>query len=1154
MSAHVSQCVQCGTLTMMPKCPKCDLPTKVYFPPGSSRYQSFAGTTSNGSTSVPYSSGGPQSNSLPPPVVGNATPVASTPWRPPSPPRRSSPPSSAVVAAAAHTAALRSADARARDYPDSHALQVEVERLSRELRQKEDDLKYLRHDVFGGKAMTQTDLQDLWRQVRHEGDGKDKISLLERDLQSLREKYNALLAEKDRWMLDSISRQEQANDTVAKCSVEIEGSRNELRVAVQRIGELEGMNASLLRSKAEVEDQLQAQKQKMIQATNEVRELQRAVGTAREHEREETSMLKKELAQADHTNRALEAQLQETQTANIELRDQLEAMAQYRKASQTKLQELQKELEHQREKQASVERQLSLSEVEQQASRDEMKSLRDRLTQAHRELDDAVHMKTLLEKRLEREGEKTAGNTALQVELDRSKFNFNSLAEDYTVAKKEKAEATQAAEALRVELRKLHSANELLDEEVRHSRANNEVLSKELQTLRTELKQLGMQFRNQEQVSLNERQQTLQQHHAELQETHQELQRLQQENQQLQRDVDTSRGRVLDVEQQARFKFQELQLEIEKRDAEIERASLTLRRKQDMSPTRVELQRLELEDRVEQLEQSLREAEDKSKEQLLQLDALRVSLGDAQRSVESADKRHASSAKVLQDISDAAGGLYESKDLPDAIRLVMKERRVAIEDAEQLKAELHRRELHLSDEMTVLRRDVDRLTTQNARLHEELLTTEREALRTRTTSEASLQETIDKLQREKEVGARELQGQLSDTQRSLASTAEEVRLLRETNSKLQQEVEQLRDEASHYSRNKSLLSAEADRLKASVMQLTQELTEATLEISNKNSIVAATNTHASELQRGLEKGKSEAQRLQAELAHTTSRLETFEAEHDDIIRELRDKNQHEFDTLRSQLRSERQKRLQDSDAAREAETSLLALQTDFERVATEKDKLARDLDSSRKAQAAKTDAFQRALDDAERTKMRLTSELDDVRSECSERRLEHDRLVSELRKLQEQVHELGRQRESALRQIDTYKVERDVALKDSARRAGSHANGQYAPLPTSHSSSLLVDRSPPPPKSASLHMNNSSAGGEASPDRTRPNNGSLGAKERNDALLQHFREQRHALPMPRSLPTGAGSPSSSGGNLPSPPRPRAIDPHETVATLGAFRR
>lgn len=976
---------------------------------------------------------------------------------------------------------------------------------------------------------SQSELAQAWSQKVLEQDTQSQLA-------QLREKYNQLLIEKDRWMVDTLRVQQEHQDALAKAEEQRSELRKESLMWQSKLHDVEMAFTDAQRKQYEAEQLAHQYSNKMQRATEEVRDLQRAVASSREVDRQDLERARQDSFAFSNKVTELETDLRAARLRIADLKDEVETSTAMRTSMQQKLTQAQAERDNLLEAKTSLERQLSLAEVEQNALGGESKMLREKITETAKLLTRSEEKTIDLERQLRQalEAAKVVEkNTAASAELSELKDKYQAALVDMQSAMREKAMAMEVVDALRSEARRLHNANESLDVEIGHARSTNDMLAKEIKTLRDELSAASKDFgrvRDEHQRAMTT---ALADKDKEIATLKRSLETSADALSRLSRELDVERLASEQTRLELKTSVEELTQSLRTRDDQIRELHTEIDRKAGLSPTHVARERQDLEHQRESIADSLKVSQAHVFELKMANDALRLENESAQRALQTEKNTSDKMLQLVRAIAQEAGNLFAPEELPQAMRSLMRERNVAVEEKEKAVADLTSQSVAQHDRIRELRNEVDRLSIQFEKGNDQHIQAEREFARKYGQLERKLEDTVRNCQ----VQLRQVEDERNT---ALAAKVGDIEGLSKS---LQQMQSALSDSEQRF----LAVKAEREQCKLELLRAVQEgdaLRQSLAEASKNNEISSrSTQEQQARLEKALretreqlETVRREKERLQRETEEAALMLATALDEERRLQDAEKDKLTFDADSLRQQLKLERDRRNMEADVNRVSDARIKDLELQIEHLKLEKDQLAREVQTMRKSHIATTDAFQASLSGAENEKKQMQSDLGQLAQALE---AAHNRIM-ELEQTKDatvsQLEELSRQRESALRQLDRFRVNSagsvGTAAPSGAQSFRSAGKREISPLRQQQlgfdeaSRSRHVDSSGGP---SSLHGTSPTANRGAptyspipqqqdplplptlSATRGMGNGPSLSnnsARERNDQLLTQFREQR----------------------------------------------
>ena len=347
--AAVCQCPSCGTLTMLTRCPNCDVATVIPggLAPNDSQPQGGAGRFVGGQTPQRPTMGFASAttpttsrllpleprvmSSFPPPSAA-AAPVGERPSRSGSAVEGSRTSSPHLTGPAVPLQMPVGSRQSSQAQPPSAAQHItmarqDVERIAGELAARQRDLSDLMHDprqgsggthyngstyqsslgggesgfrrsparvamstaAAGSSSVGKHELQELWRTIRRQNEDLERARMIEAELTTTRERLVAVTAERDQ--------------LIAAGSKSASAARNDAELHfVERESELLRRLEDAEARARSAEAQLEAHKRKVVAATEEVLALQQEVSKSRMEDKQELASLHSKLRMAEAEN------------------------------------------------------------------------------------------------------------------------------------------------------------------------------------------------------------------------------------------------------------------------------------------------------------------------------------------------------------------------------------------------------------------------------------------------------------------------------------------------------------------------------------------------------------------------------------------------------------------------------------------------------------------------------------------------------------------------------------------------------------------------------------------------------------------------------------------------------------------------------------
>jgi chromosome segregation ATPase len=1155
--AFVSQCSACSTLTMMDRCPKCGGATNPYEGGPSGLSKSPSRALSYGSASAARMS------------THNAAGAASG--------RGKQFPTTAFPTTAPQAAAGGS-QGPSSVHADIDALQAQLQARDRELaalrtssRQSQQVSPQRRasppaQSSSGLVASTQHELASAWSQHVQERQSQT-------DAAALQEKYSALLREKDRWTADSLRLSEEHHKSMRLLEEQLREARSEAQHYQSKVSEGETLVVEVQRKYFESEQLVHSYAQRMQVATDEVRELQRAVSSSKEADRRELERARADTATHSRRLAEVEEELKHLRLRMADVKDELEATTALRASLSQKYNTVAVERDQLEEAKHSLERQLSLAGVEHQALAQETRVLREKLLEGNARIETLdLKKRELAEELQELRSSRLAAAATVSSSSEVATLRSQLEAANAEVARttRERQSAIDAAEAMRHEIRRISSANDALDSEVMHARSSNELLAKELATLRGEIRAMGQEFQSSQASQLAAYQKNCDELRAELRRAEGTAQGALEQVERVQRDGEVLRAAHDKTRSELKATIQGLEAELAKKSQELDTAQSELQRKHSLSPTRVANDATLAADRIANLTTSIERQQKLIQDARADADEAKRELDDVRRSLVAARATVASLEDVLSAAIRETGNICTKEELPLAVRAFARERNLALEEKENYISKADRDHASMRDEIADLRDDVQRLGVEAEKSHQRAVVAESELRRRQVEWDATIRDERSRVEAHSTAAAEEsrmqaqrsaqeikhLEAALRGVQELHAATEERLRSAEADKRRLAEQSQQADDR--HTSHSKHLDSARARE--AELVRLLQQ----------EQSKAETMRSVESDLRDQIQALRADNIKLRRDTDTAAQMLASALEEERRIQEADRERLEREVEQARLQLRLERDRRSLESDVTRSAESRCHELEGSLESTKLERDQLRRELTTIRGAHKATSDAFQARVEDLEAQSREQASQVRDLVERLSAKEREASDANARAAEFERRQLTLEHEKNDALRQLDhsTRRIQPTPLYASSDRYANDDApNSKYGGTNTTStvaSAGLTSSRRvQSPPRDADRRAGASSqsyadpvvpgSGYFAPPSQQSPVpmpaqgsrvvSSGLSARERNDALLAQFREQR-------ALSAGSSHPAP----VPAQPHQRAPSLSSGGVRLGSLRR
>lgn len=999
-------------------------------------------------------------------------------------------------------------------------------------------------------ASNQQELASAWSQHVQERQWQTEIA-------ALRDKYQALIHERDRWTADKLRAAEEHHKAMRALEEHIREARNEAQQHQSRVLEMEAQLTDVQRKHYDAEQLVHTYAQRMQVATDEVRELQRAVSSSKESDRREIERARADAAAHGRRLSETEDELKHMRLRMADVKDELEATTALRASLTQKLNTLSMERDQLAEAKDSLERQLHLAGVEQQALAQEGRLLREKLMESNARIETLDAKRTELSEELQEIRASRMASTSsvhLSSELAALRGQLEASTAEVARVARERQAAVEAAEALRNEVRRLNSANAALDDEVTHARGSNELLAKELSTLRSEIRRIGQDFQSTQASQLAAQQKLCEELREDVRRAESNTRAAAEQVEKSQRDAEIMRVAHEKTRAELKSTIQALEAELSTRANDLDKAHAELQRKQSLSPTKVTTEATLAADRISNLTQSIERQQHLIQAARVEADDARREADESKRALAAVRTAAASTEEILAATLREVGNICTKEELPLAVRAFARERNIAVEEKEQHAAKAQRDAASLRDEIADLRGEVQRLGLESEKGHQRALAAERELRSFQVESEAHARDQTRRAELQYQAVLDDLRVQLSQSAQELkdvqvalqgtrdlhAQSEERLRLAEADKRRLAEQAQQA--EERHANHMKGLDSARGRE--AELVRL----------LHHEQAKTEAMRSLETELREQIQALRADNIKLRRDTDTAAQMLASALEEERRMQEGDRERIERELEQARVQLKLERDRRSIESDVTRSAESRCLELQSTLEKVTQERDQLRREQSTTRGAHKATTDAFQARVTDLEAQTREQDSQLRDLVERLANRERDSADATGRVAELERCVQQLQAEKDEALRRLDS--SSRRIAPPDAAyaeRRFLGQTDHAASFLGASHPSSSTRLHSPMresalrPPSGASgsndMWTTSSTAQVTASYSAPpaqqspvpQPLHGSrvvtsgTSARERNDALLAQFREQR-------ALSAGAGhatqpqrTPSSSAG-------------------------
>ncbi|CUG03066.1 kinesin K39, putative [Bodo saltans] len=1156
--AFVSQCSNCSTLTMMDRCPKCGGSTKPY--------EGGPGATKSPSRALSYGSSG--ATTVRPTSVSNGR--------------------AKQFAAPAPSGGLQGYSTSV--HSDIEALQEQLQARDRELaalrsasRQQQQQQQHHQvsppqrhhnvspspvtlHSSNGLVASTQQELASAWSQHVQERQSQT-------DVAALREKYSSLLSEKDRWTAEKLRLSEEHHKVTRQLEDQLRDARSEAQHYQSKIAEGETHLVEVQRKHFESEQLVHSYAQRMQVATDEVRELQRAVSSSKEADRRELERARADTATHSRRLAELEDELKHLRLRMADVKDELEATTALRASLSQKFNTVSVERDQLEESKHSLERQLSLAGVEQHALAQETRVLREKLLEGNARIETleikkhelAEELRELRDARLA-----AAAATSNSSEVATLRSQLEAASAEVGRMTRERQAAIDAAEAMRSEIRRINSSNDALDHEITHARSSNELLAKELSTLRGEIRVMGQEFQALQASQLATYQKHSDELRVDLRRAEGNAQSAMEQVERVQRDGEIMRAAHEKTRSELKATIQSLEAEMSKKTQELDRAQSELQRKQSLSPTRVANDATLAADRIANLNASIERQQKSIQDARAETDDIRRELDDTRRNLVAARASVTSLDDIISATIRETGNICTREELPLAVRAFARERNLALEDKEHCVAKADREHATMRDEISDLRSEVHRLGAEAEKSHQRAVTAESESRRRQVEWEHALKEERSRIESQSvsiaEEGRiqalraaqeiRNLEAALRGVQELHAATEERLRSAEAENRRLLEQTQQADDRHASHSKNlDSARSREAELVRLLQQEQAKAETARNVESDLRDQIQLLRSDNIK-----LRRDTDTAAQMLASALEEERRIQ--EADRERLDREL--------EQARVQLRLERDRRSLESDVTRSAESRCHELEVSLESIKLERDQLRREHTTMRGAHKATNDAFQARVGDLEAQGREQDSQVRDLVERLSMKEREAGEATARALEFEKRLQQLEHEKDGALRKLDhsSRRIQPTPLYATSDRYANDDGrnkqHGATNSTTTSVASASLTSsrRVQSPPRDIADRRQSSEYADPAAPagyfappsqqspvpmpaQGSRVVSSGLSARERNDALLAQFREQR-AL--------SSGSSSLAAPLLPQQHQRAPSQSSSAGVRLGSLRR
>jgi chromosome segregation ATPase len=1166
------------------------------------------------------------------------------------------------------------------------SLRPEVERLQTELKLRTHELSAIRAEA-NSSAYTKHEVEELWRTIKQQSQDLEKSSLLEAELRSAQQRYEAVALERDRWMKECLSKQEQSSDAVTRAMNEMEALRDELRSQTTRLHDTEMELMQARRIAADAESALESQKAKVQRTTSEVKELQQTIQASRQEDRrsvleaqQQVQLVTAELKNLEVKFRGLELQHDACGRREENLQDQLRQANDRLQLTEVECKGYMDELSKLRERLNEVTTSNNRQTLEQLANEEKAnKELKREVVALRDTVDQLENRHRLITLELaECHGKLETERMAKRHDTEhdqRAEQELNLWKERATENQKMKETLLRQVDELRLELIQLN--NEAENSASLHRVKSDSALN-HMSTLEMRVQELTVNLRSSKEelvakgAELHETKQLLTQIQLELNRVQSEraLLRREQDEQLLLREQQLRRAHE-DALDEVRRQCDDQQMKIARLETLLE--SKELQHSQDKASLRAEL--VGLQSKCDSMKFECDRLQANSPRRVArQIEQEQLKAKSEQQQREAAERRIEEHKALLENIrADLASARLEAQDARDTITRQQRQLTLLTDvlgcgaadeivpvvnrllaDREQFAATLKRQESETSRRMDELKFDVQRLEETREKLKSESehhyvnwKQCSQKLEKLQAAHEREIEEKVVELSRQRDWLQEELERMRVRAQKSADDFAKEAQEGRQRLEEVETTLRKTQGERDAIQRQQSEMLKEQEQLRRSLMDLQSRFGQSQSDGVAKDAIIAELESKLKESARAQHRLEQDKDRLAADASAAKALAESEGNEARQRIDDLRSKHQKEIESLRATLRLERDKVLAEVEATHKSEIRASELELTADSLKAEKDRLAKELELMKRSQSNKAESYQQLVEEATRDREVLRREIEDLRVKHAALMKDFDSLSRDKKRLEEEGEQHLRQRDMALRQLDSAKLERDVAMKSALDirntiNAGSRSNsgGPLGPIdqqvaggqairrssppreynqqppqrsgsPSEHrrisplrSRSAAVGGSqnhnavswvpvhpqgstPPPPLSepGNLHQSysstptmhygygnmNTSATNNSSrvpyigtptsqggPSTFRSASVNVSAKEKNDALFAHFREQQHsATPVGRDHPLQQFPGTLTGVSAtPAPPPVLGTPPRrgEEALPLGAYRR